>query len=46
MDFIIKLKKSKDSITIILYDLIMVVVNKLIKCIHFISSEKILMQNS
>ena len=37
MDFIMKLPKSKDFTTRILYNSIMVVVNKLTKYIHFIS---------
>ena len=36
-DFIIKLLKSKDLITKIFYNLIMIVINKLTKYIHFIS---------
>ena len=37
MDFITKLLKLKNSTTKIFYNLIMVVINKLIKYFHFIS---------
>ena len=41
MDFIIKLLKTKDSTTRIVYKLIMVVISKLIKYVYFISFNKI-----
>ena len=40
MNFIINLSKSKDSTIKILYDLIITVIDKLKKYIHFISSPK------
>ena len=41
MDFIIKLLKSKDLMTKIFYDLIMIVVDKLIKYFYFVLFKKI-----
>ena len=41
MDYIIKLLKSKNSTMKALYDLIIVVIDKLIKYIHFILFERI-----
>ena len=46
MDFIIKLLKSKNSTTKMIYDLIIIVINKLLKYIHFILFKKILTQNN
>ena len=40
MDFIMKLLKSKDLITKVFYDSIMVVIDKLMKYTHFILFEK------
>ena len=40
MDFIIELLKSKKPIIKTLYDSIIMVINKLIKYIHFISFQK------
>ena len=40
MDIIIKLLKSKDSTTKIIYNLIMVIFNELIKCVCFISFKR------
>ena len=40
MNFIIKLLKSKNLITEILYDLIMVIINKLTRNVHFILFKK------
>ena len=41
MDFITKLLKSKDPTTSVIYNSIIVVVNKLIKYIHFILFQEI-----
>ena len=41
MDFIIKLLKSKNSTLKILYDSIMIVIDKLTKYIHFIPFKEI-----
>ena len=40
MNFIIKLFKSKDLVVEILYNLIMVIIDKLIKHVHFIPFKK------
>ena len=40
MDFIIKLLKSKDLLTKILYNLVIMIINKLIEDIHFVLFKK------
>ena len=46
MDLITKLLTSKNSIKKVLYDLIIIIIEKLIKYIHFIPFKKILTLSS